>query len=137
MLPPMLDKIHKEWPQKPVIISELGAQAQLGLRNANPKLAGAITCMFVKDISEDHQALFIAAHMDSIRSRKRFVESMVVWDYNDYMSNMDKKHAPGTPNGFNSCGIVTAHRERKLSYEAIRTRYMSWRDTSDSKLKYY
>ena len=133
MLPPMLDKIHKEWPDKPVIVSELGAQAQLGLRNGEPKLAGPIKSMLVKDISEDHQALFIAAHMDSIRSRHMFVNGMVVWDYNDYMANLNKKHAPGTPQGLNSCGIVTVNRERKLSYNVIRERYTAWLDSSNGK----
>lgn len=126
MLPPLLDQIHKHWPNKPVIVTELGAQAQLGLRNREAKLAGPIKSLLGKDISEDHQALFIAAHMDTIRSRQSFVKGMVVWSYNDYMSHLNKKHAPGTPNGFNGCGVVTAKRERKLSYEQIRKRYTTW-----------
>lgn len=133
MLPPLLDKIHKHWPNKPVIVTELGAQAQFGLRNPEAKLAGPIKSLLGKDISEDHQALFIAAHMDTIRSRQRFVRGMVVWSYNDYMSNLHKKHGPNTPKGFNGCGIVTAKRERKLSYEQIRKRYTIWSPPANEK----
>lgn len=132
MLPPMLDKINQEWPDKPVIVSELGAQAQFGLRNAEAKLAGPVKSMLEKDISEDHQALFIAAHMDSIRSRNAYVNGMVVWAYNDYMAVMNKKRPPGTPKGFNGCGIVTAEREHKMSYQMVRERYTAWRDSAAS-----
>ena len=33
MLGPMLDKIHKDWPDKPVLVSEFGVQSKLGLKN--------------------------------------------------------------------------------------------------------
>jgi hypothetical protein len=130
MLPPMLDKIHKEWPDKPLIISELGAQAQLGLQNKTPKLAGPVKSMIEKDISEGHQALFIGAHMDRIRNHQLYVKGMIVWSYNDYMANMNKKRGPGAPVGLNSCGVVTFKREHKLSYDIIKERYTSWQDGS-------
>lgn len=126
MLPPMLDKIHNEWPDKPLIVSELGAQAQLGLRNNTPELAGPVKSMLEKDISEDHQALFIGAHMDTIRNHQSYVKGMIVWSYNDYMANMNKKRGPGAPVGLNACGVVTCKREHKLAYNVIKERYTSW-----------
>jgi beta-glucuronidase len=129
MLPPMLEQVRREWPDKPVIVSEFGAQAQLGLRNADARLAGPVKSLLEKDISEDHQALFIGAHMDTIRGKSSFVGGMVVWSYNDYLSTMNKKRAPGTPEGLNACGIVTETRGRKLSYDVVRRHYTAWRDS--------
>ncbi len=128
MLTPMLDKINREWPKKPVLVSELGAQAKLGLRNRDARLAGPIKSMLGKDISEDHQALYIGAHMDSIRTRCRFVGGMVVWAYGDYMADLDKKRTSDMPQGINACGIVTADRKRKMAYETVKARYTAWSD---------
>jgi beta-galactosidase/beta-glucuronidase len=123
MLPPLLDKIHKEWPGKPVVVTELGAQAKSGLRNDEPHLAGPIKSMFRKDISEDHQALFIGAHMDTIWNKRAFVNGMVVWSYADYMSNLKKPRTPDMPYGINSCGIVSAERKEKRSFQVVKRNY--------------
>jgi len=133
MVAPMLDKIHKEWPDKPLVITEFGAQAQRGVRNSDAKLAGPIKSMIGKDISEDHHALFIAAHMDTIWSRRQFVSGMVVWSYNDYMANLNKKRAPDAPEGLNACGVVNDKRERKLAYDVVRKRFAAWRDAAGIK----
>jgi beta-glucuronidase len=132
MLGPMLDKIGKEWPEKPVLVTELGAQAKRGLRNPEPKLAGPISSMLGKDISEDHQALFIGAHMDTIRTRRHFVHGMSVWAYADYMADLKKRRTADMPFGINACGVVTAGRKRKLSWEAVEKRYCRWRDVPDN-----
>jgi beta-galactosidase/beta-glucuronidase len=128
MLPPLLDRINNEWPGKPVLVSELGAQAKRGLRNPDAKLAGAVTSIFTKDLSEDHQALFIRSHMDTIWNKRGYVNGMVVWAYSDYLSSMNKAHTPDMPAGLNSCGIVTHDREKKLSYEVVANRYSFFRE---------
>lgn len=131
MLPPMLDKIHKEWPDKPVVVTELGAQAKYGLRNDKPHLAGPIKSMLRKDISEDHQALFIGAHMDTIWNKREFVRGMVVWAYADYMADLKKPRTADMPFGINSCGIVTADRKKKRSFHVVQRKYSRYRTTSD------
>ena len=128
MLPPLLDKIHKEWPDKPVVVTEIGAQAKYGLHNAEAELAGPVKSMLGKDISEDHQALYLGAHMDTIWSRRRYVRGVVVWAYADYMANLNKKRTPDMPFGINSCGVVTADRKRKRSYQAVKERFLSYYD---------
>ncbi|MBN1307040.1 MAG: hypothetical protein JXA18_03925 [Chitinispirillaceae bacterium] len=130
LLPPMLEKIRKEWPDKPVIVSEIGAQAQRGIRNPGARLAGPVKSMLYKDISEDHQALYIGSHMDTIWNRRGFIGGMVVWAYGDYMANLDKKRTPDMPRGLNSCGVVTADRKRKMAYDAVKLRYTLWREAS-------
>lgn len=123
MLGPMLDRINKDWPDKPLLVSELGAQARIGLRNPRARLAGAIKSLYSKDLSEDHQALFIQAHMDTIWSRRHFVNGMVVWAYADYLTCQNKARTPDMPAGLNACGIVTGDRKQKLSYSIVKERY--------------
>jgi beta-galactosidase/beta-glucuronidase len=123
MLGPMIDKIHKDWPDKPVLVSEFGAQTKPGLRNPAAKLAGAVKSMLTKDLSEDHHQLFLRSHMDSIWTRRAFVGGMVVWSYNDYMSYLNKARTDDMPVGLNACGVVTRDRGKKLSWEIVRQRY--------------
>jgi hypothetical protein len=136
MLGGMLDDIHKDWPDKPVMVSELGAQSKPGLRNSTPKLAGAIKSMLTKDISEDHQALYIRSHIDTIWTRRAYVDGMIVWSYSDYMTYMNKSRTPDMPKGLNCCGIVTCERKKKLSYFVVQDRYNylkeQWKIEQDS-----
>jgi beta-glucuronidase len=130
MLAPMLDKINKDWPDKPVLVSELGAQAEIGLRNAHPRLAGAIKSIYSKDLSEDHQALFIQEHIDTIWSKRAYVNGMVVWAYADYLTSQNKARTAAMPAGLNACGIVTEDRKQKLSYRVVKERYTSFLKTN-------
>lgn len=131
MLPPMLERIQKEWPDKPLLVTELGAQAKYGLRNETPRLAGPVKSMLGKDISEDHQALFIGAHMDTIWNRREIVSGMVVWAYADYMCDLKKRRTPDMPPGINACGIVTADRKRKRAYRVVKENYTRYMDELD------
>ncbi len=128
MLATMLDRINRDWPGKPVLVSELGAQAKLGFRNPHSRLAGMVTSLIAKDISEDHQALYIQSHMDSIWDKRAYVNGMVVWAYADYMAYANKTRTADMPAGLNSCGIVTGDREKKLSCSIVKERYASFRD---------
>jgi hypothetical protein len=123
MLSMVLDKLHQEWPDKPFIISEFGPQAAYGLRNPQPQLAGIFRSVLSKDLSEDHQALYLKSHIDTIWSRRSFVNGMVVWAYADYCSQLNKARTSGMPVGLNACGIATEDRKKKLGYEAVRERY--------------
>jgi beta-glucuronidase len=123
MLGPLLDKIHKDWPDKPVLVSEFGAQSKLGLKNPSARLAGIVKSMVSKDLSEDHHKLFLQSHMDTIWTRRAYVNGMVIWAYNDYMSYQNKARTGDMPAGLNACGMVTPDRERKASWEIVRQRY--------------
>jgi hypothetical protein len=128
LLPGMLDNIHRDWPDKPILVSEVGAQAKLGLRNSRPKLAGMVKSLFSKDLSEDHQALFIGSHLDSIRNKQRFVWGAVIWAYADYMSYLNKARTADMPAGLNACGVVTSDRKNKLLHDIVKQRYGAIRD---------
>jgi beta-glucuronidase len=127
MLGPMLDGLHAKWPGKPVIVSEFGAQSAFGLRNPHPRLAGIIRSMVAKDLSEDHQALFLGAHMDTILARRSYVNGMVVWAYADYLSDLHKARTLSMPIGLNGCGIVTRNRQRKAAWGVVHDRYAAMR----------
>ena len=119
LLAKMLDKIHSDWPDKPVLISEFGAQSALNLRNRKAELAGPISSMLTNDLSEDHQSLFLTAHLDTIFARREFITGATVWAYNDFMAYSVKPRTRDMPYGLNSCGLVTRDRRPKLSHSAI------------------
>jgi hypothetical protein len=123
MLGPMLDRIHKDWPEKPVLVSEFGAQSKFGLKNPSARLAGPVKSLMSKDLSEDHIRLFLQSHMDTIWTRRGFVDGMVIWAYNDYMSYQNKARTGDMPAGLNACGVVTIDRQKKSSWETVRRRY--------------
>ncbi len=127
LLGPVLDGIHAKWPDKPVIVSEFGAQSAFGRRNSRPKLAGIVKSMVAKDLSEDHQALFLGAHMDTIWGKRSYVNGMVVWAYADYFSELHKARTRDMPLGLNGCGIVTGDRKTKRAYAVVRDRYAAFR----------
>lgn len=131
LLAKMLDKIHSDWPDKPVLISEFGAQSALNLRNRKAELAGPISSMLTKDLSEDHQSLFLTAHLDTIFARREFITGATVWAYNDFMAYSVKPRTRDMPYGLNSCGLVTRDRQPKLSHSAIR-KYFHYIDSVTS-----
>jgi beta-galactosidase len=130
VLSKMLDNIHRDWPHKPLIVSELGAQAHYGMHNPQPQLAGIVRSVLSKDLSEEHQALYLQSHMDTIWNRRAFINGMVVWGYADYRSGLNKARTSDMPPGLNACGIVTEDRKSKLSYEAVKERFGIFRSRS-------
>lgn len=65
----------------------------------------------------------LRSHLDTIWSRDRYIAGTVVWTYNDFMAYSRKPKKPETPQGQNSCGLVTMDRRRKLARETVRERY--------------
>ncbi|MBN2037379.1 MAG: hypothetical protein JW768_11600 [Chitinispirillaceae bacterium] len=123
LLSKVLDNLHNDWPDKPLIVSEFGAQAGLGVHNAAPQLAGILTSMLSKDLSEEHQALYIGSHLDTIWAKRSYVNGIVVWAYADYFCRMNKARTTTMPAGINACGIVTTDRKRKQSYTTVKERF--------------
>jgi hypothetical protein len=120
MLGNMLDKIHAQWPNKPIYISEFGAQSALGVRNPSASLSGPVKTLFYHDISEDHQALFLKAHIATFSQRDSFINGYSVWTYNDFFAYTNKPKSNKMPAGLNSCGIVSVDRKHKKAYQIIR-----------------
>ena len=83
--------------------------------------------MMAKDLSEDHQALFLGSHMDTIWGKRSYVNGMVVWAYADYFSELHKARTRDMPLWLNGCGIVTGGRKTKRAYAVVRDRYAAFR----------
>jgi hypothetical protein len=123
MLAPMLKSIRAAWPNRPIIVTELGAQATLGLRNENARLSKAWESPVRKDLSEDHQALYLGAHLDTLWNHRDVCVGALVWCYADFMANRLKPAAESSPEGIDCMGVVDEGRNRRLSYEAVKRRF--------------
>lgn len=123
MLAPMMARVHKQWPDKPILISEFGAAAEAGKRNPDARLAGNLRSVFTKDFSEDHQALYVESHIKEMWFYNQLCKGMVVWAYNDFMEPRGKPRSKDTPPGLNTMGLVTQDRRGKMSWDVVREMY--------------
>jgi hypothetical protein len=79
--------------------------------------------MLTKDLSEDHQALYLRSHIAEMWRYNRVCRGMVVWCYNDYMTPRRlPKSSTGTA-GMNTMGLVTRERENKAAYRTVQEMY--------------
>ncbi|MBF0430242.1 MAG: hypothetical protein HQK83_03110 [Fibrobacteria bacterium] len=128
MLIPILKKIQKKWPDKPLIISEVGCSSQMGLRNAKAKLAGKITSMLKKDYSEDHQALYLRSHLTTLWDNRDLCQGTVVWNYTDYHTPRKKYQTKEMPPWISGFGLVNLQRKKKLAYWEVQKMYGKIKD---------
>ncbi len=93
-----LEEIHRRYPNKPIIITEFGASAILGLHSEPPQMW-----------SEEYQAEFIRKYVEAL-SKRDYVVGLHVWNFADFRT-------PQTPwrTILNRKGIFTRDRQPKLS----------------------
>lgn len=125
LLSPMINKLHSQWPDKPIIISEFGAAAQYGYYNSSPKLANSFNSIFNKDLSENHQALYIGSHMREIFSNKNICSGMVVWCFSDFMEPRKKPKLKDFECGINTMGLFNNQRKAKMAAKVVTEVYDS------------
>lgn len=102
---------HRKYPQKPIIISEYGADTVAGL-HSSPSMA----------FSEDYQAEFFVNYFDAfdhLRAEKFFVGEMV-WNFADFMTTQTTIRVMG-----NKKGVFTRDRQPKAGARVLRCRYLS------------
>ncbi len=129
LLTPMLKGVAKDWPDKPLIVSEFGASSIYGRRNENAKLATMFSTLGRKDPSEDHQAMYIQAHINEIWKNRDICTGMNVWSFSDFFENRTRDNLPGMPNGLNTMGILNRFRHEKMSYKVVGEMYRTIADT--------
>lgn len=97
-----LEEIHKRHPDKPIIITEFGADAILGLHSEPPQMW-----------SEEYQAEFIGKYVEALL-RKDYVVGLHVWNFADFRT-------PQTPwrTILNRKGVFTRDRQPKLSVRVL------------------
>jgi len=93
-----LEEIHKRHPNKPIIITEFGADAILGLHSEPPQMW-----------SEEYQAEFIRRYVEAL-SKKDYIVGLHVWNFADFRT-------PQTPwrTILNRKGVFSRDRQPKLS----------------------
>jgi beta-galactosidase/beta-glucuronidase len=112
----MLDRLHSDWPDKPILVAEFGSGSLQDMRNQNPEDSG-------KDYSIDYQNKFISRHLEQIYApeRRDYVVGSLVWLYNDFPDphRVGSGH-PVQNNYVNSKGLVTQDRTRKPAFDLVK-----------------
>lgn len=101
-LPLTLDHIHGKLPQKPLLVTEFGAEGILGQRN-----------LAMHPWTEDYQAELICRHIREIQSRP-WMAGFILWLFIDY------ECASIGIRGINAKGLVDEFRRPKLAFNAVR-----------------
>jgi beta-glucuronidase len=118
---PMLDELARKFPNKPILVSEFGAEAVPGWQKPSPDAPG-------KDYSLQHQVEFLQVHLAEIFApqRRKFVAGGLVWVYNDFPDphRIGGDH-PQMASYRNNKGLVTEDREHKPAYDTVRRFFTS------------
>jgi beta-glucuronidase len=118
---PLLDNLHRKYPQKPIVVSEFGAGCARGRKPA------ALPARAF-DYSEDYQVKLLRSQLSQILAPERsgYVAGSMIWVYNDFPD--PARIAPSQPSGHpfvNLKGIVTQHRQKKRSYSVVKEMYQA------------
>ena len=116
---PALDRLHRQWPNKPILVSEFGCGTVPGLYNPDPPESG-------KDYSEDYQIQFYKNHLDQIfdSSRSSYVSGGLIWVYNDFPDPHRYSNEHPAAALYQNCkGLVTQDRRPKPAYYLVEEFY--------------
>jgi beta-galactosidase len=109
---PYFDRIHRKWPNKPVLISEFGADAIPGKHAP----AGAEPEKF----TEEYQVKMLTHTWAEIQKRD-FIVGGMLWAFADFRCGWSGRMHPTFH--MNEKGVVTYQREKKPGYEALKRIY--------------
>jgi beta-glucuronidase len=87
-----LDRVHAQWPEKPIMVSEFGQRADQ-----------------VKN--EDVRIAHFRGTLEEVRKRP-FIIGLSFWTFNDYLS----RYPDTTPGGYRAWGLVTGDRTPRALY---------------------
>jgi beta-glucuronidase len=111
-----LDLIHRKWPDKPVVVSEFGAEGVPGWTNPAPAGRGM-------DYSEDHQVKLVGTHLGYILdpARRSFMAGALLWVYADFPnpSAFQRSGQPPIAAYMNLKGLVTDDRRHKPVWDVV------------------
>ncbi len=93
---------------QPVIVSKFGTEVQQNNRNGYSDL-----------LSQQAQALFYLQRLDVVRSLD--LDGAIVWSFNDWRGDRPALTVNNIDPWEHSMGLVSARRERRLAYEAVRS----------------
>jgi beta-glucuronidase len=124
----MLDQMHAQFPNKPILVSEFGADGVADW-DSTSAVEGS------RDYSFTAQADFLAAHMEQIFAPERssFVAGGLIWLYSDFPdpSRIGGDH-PQMANYRNNKGLVTIDRVHKPAYQVVQNFFHRLEMSEDS-----
>ena len=97
-----LDKFHTEFPNKPIVITEYGADVDVRLHSFSPERF---------DYTSEYANLYHEHYLKSILDRK-YVSGAAIWNLNDFYSEYRENAVPHV----NNKGITGLNREVKNTY---------------------
>lgn len=101
---------HERQPGKPLIVGRLGAEVQPGNRNG-----------YSDPLSAEAQARFFIQRFDALRSLEH--DGAFVWTFNDWKGDRPALTVNSGDPWMHTPGLVSADREKRLSFEAVRSVY--------------
>ena len=124
-LGPALDALHAAFPDKPVLVTEFGAEAIAGLADPNPPDVGWHGDGTF-EFSEDFQLKLLASHLDQIEApaRSAWMLGGLVWVWADFAD--PHRIDDGRPHEVdyrNLKGLVTERREKKRAWTMVNERW--------------
>ncbi len=102
---PELEKLADQLPEKPLLISEIGASAIFGDHSE---------CRW----SEEFQARYLLEVLDCIFTMERYT-GVALWHYCDTKTYVNTIHFLGRPRGFNNKGVLNEYRIPKMAWREI------------------
>lgn len=125
--PPHLDAFRSRHPEKPILLSEFGAEAALGRTDSSGPRTGD-RVFWPRTYSESYQAGLLVAHVQAAWERP-YVAGVAPWCFADF-------YCPWFPHNpvpeYNTKGVMTRERVPKQGYFALQKLYRSLPDFRDS-----
>jgi len=114
-----LDSVHKKWPDKPIIISELGAEGIIGRK---PGELYPIGYGKERDFTEEYQLKFYREQLATIKS-KPYISGIIPWCFADFRD--DKRPQSAAPM-MNTKGVLTYDRKKKQVFALLAEFYKNY-----------
>lgn len=125
---PMLDRMHRKYPDKPILVSEFGSES---VDHWDPKTARDGS----KDYSYQYQVKFLTSHLQQIYApqRRAYVAGGTIWVYADFPDphRINGDH-PDIARYRNSKGLVTMDRTPKPAFHVVSRFYHQLMREDDS-----
>ena len=102
-----LDKVGQGG--KPLIISEVGAAAMYGCRDAHETRW-----------SEQYQAKLLEIVIDHLFVQRSLACGLAIWQFTDGRTSQEVQRIMGRPRGFNNKGVLDEYRRPKMAYESVK-----------------
>lgn len=117
-----LDKVHAQWPDKPIVVAEFGSESIVGWKNAALQDSGM-------DYSEDYHMMLVGTHLKYIfdPARSAYMSGALLWVYADFPNPSAFQRLTAHPPMaayMNLKGLVTDDRRHKRVWAVVQRAFM-------------